>query len=294
MHQNKKLTIVILVILTATISVVSVTYFYISGFNPLYEYDNSIDDSPTNSNYWEDKFYEKVDEYYDLAENYNNLRIEYEYLEENCGSIVNADSNPPSTVIKNGTIYWNFYTLDSSVSTWSVPVETYRGYITYPKPAYEFLYLDNYGETLTTYDIRDYIQPDFFSKVISGLTDGRNAKEFVGEVVNVKNQLISYGSLESDEEHNYRWAMETLTEGQGNCGDTTILMASLLKAGEEQKNYGIDVYIWYCDAYNMSNPQVINHVIIGVEYPDGDYDLIETTSNYYYSYDEIIGWKFEV
>jgi hypothetical protein len=103
--------------------------------------------------------------------------------------------------------------------------------------------------------------------------------------------LISYGSLESGE---YRWAMETLTEGQGNCGDTTILVTSLLKSGDERMNYGLDVSIWYCDAYNMSNPQVINHVIVGVEYPDGDYELIETTSDYYYSYDEIIGWKFEV
>ena len=289
MHQNKKLAIVILV---ATISIISVTYFYISGFNPLYEYDNSIDDSPTNSNYWEDKFYAKVDAYYDLVDDYNELQDEYDYLEDNCGTtIVNADSNPPSTVIKNGTIYWNLYTLDYNIVTWSVPVESYRTYVTYPKPSYPYLYLDNDGETLTTYDIRDYIQPDFFDGVINTLTDGRTATQFVNEVVNLKNQLISYGSLESGE---YRWVMETLTEGQGNCGDTTILVTSLLKSGDERMNYGLDVSIWYCDANHMDAPQEVNHVIVGVEYPDGDYALIETTSDYYYSYDEVIGWRFEV
>lgn len=288
MKENTKLALAIVIVIIVILAIVSTVYVYYVG----------VVDSDNDNKYTDDDYLQLLydyndlfDDYSSLYENYDGLQDDYVYLEENCGSIVYADSNPPSTVIKNGSIYWNFYTLDSSVSTWSVPVETYRGYITYPKPAYDFLYLDNYGETLTTYDIRDYIKPDFFDGVINTLTDGRTATQFVNEVVNLKNQLISYGSLESGE---YRWAMETLTEGQGNCGDTTILVASLLKSGDERMNYGLDVSIWYCDAYNMSNPQVINHVIVGIEYPDGDYDLIETTSNYYYSYDEIIGWKFEV
>ena len=136
-----------------------------------------------------------------------------------------------------------------------------------------------------------YVEPDFFSGVISGLTDGNSAREFVDEVVNLKNQLISYGSGLGD---TYQWSAETLTEGRGKCGDTSILIASLLKAGENEANYGLDVYIWYCDADNIANPQEVNHAIVGVEYSDGSSELIETTTDDYYHIGEIVGWKYEV
>ena len=56
-------------------------------------------------------------------------------------------------------------------------------------------YLNHDGTTISTYDLRDYIQPDFFTNVISTLTDGKNDREFVNEVINLKNQLVSYGTF---------------------------------------------------------------------------------------------------
>jgi hypothetical protein len=232
--------------------------------------------------------------YNNLEFSYGTLQNKYDSLQQSCSkknSVVYLTSDAPSTIIKNGTIYWNFYTLDLQVVTWQVPVESYRSYINYPKPSFQYLYLDKDGDMLTTYDLRGYIQSEFFDGVIHFLTDGRNAHQFVNEVVNLKNQLVSYGSLG---EGGYRWAMETLTEGQGNCGDTTILVVSLLKSGNEKMNYGIEISILYCDGNQLSNPQEVNHVIVGVEYSDGYNQLIETTSDTYYLYDEVVGWKFEV
>jgi hypothetical protein len=233
------------------------------------------------------------EDYYLLLDDYNDLQYDYQTLQDTCddNTVVFADSNPPSTVIKDGTIYWNFYSRYYSVITWQVPVNTYRSYITSPKPKNDRLYLDLDGETIWTYDLRGYIQPEFFDKVIDTLTNGNTAYEFVREVVNLKNQLISYGGLESGE---YRWSVETLTEGQGNCGDTSILVASLLKSGEEKMNYGLDISLWYCDVDNMYDPQKVNHVIIGVGYSDGSGELIETTSDAYYTYSQVSGWKYEI
>jgi len=44
----------------------------------------------------------------------------------------------------------------------------------------------------------------------------------------------------------------------------------------------------------MSNPQKVNHVIVEVAYSDGTVQLIETTANTFYTYDQVNGWKFEV
>ena len=140
-------------------------------------------------------------------------------------------------------------------------------------------------------NLSNYVQPDFFVNVISTLTDGKTDSEFVAGVVNFKNQIVTYGSGLGDY---YRWSAETLTEGRGQCGDTSILMASLLKAGENEAEYGLKVYFWYCDADHMTDPQDVNHVIVEVEYADESSEFIETTSYGYYSYDQIVGWPYEV
>ena len=117
-------------------------------------------------------------------------------------------------------------------------------------------------------DLTQYVQPDFFIDVVDDLSTGNTDREFVAEVVNLKNQLITYGSGLGDF---YRLSIETLTEGRGMCGDTSILVASILKAGDSIENYGMVVSFWYCDSDNMANPQTVNHVIVGVEYADGSH-----------------------
>jgi hypothetical protein len=52
----------------------------------------------------------------------------------------------------------------------------------------------NTGETYTEIDLTKYVTPDVISTVISDLTDGRSDYDFVQEVVNIKNQLITYSS----------------------------------------------------------------------------------------------------
>jgi transglutaminase-like putative cysteine protease len=210
----------------------------------------------------------------------NNLHGSYETL------------YAPSTLIQNGTIYWRFHKVDGTIAEWTVPIDTYRTYITWPEPT-ALLHLSNTntGETYTVKDLREYIQPDFFANVISGFTDGKTDKEFVQEVVNFKDQIVTYGSGLGDQ---FRWPAETITEGRGQCGDTTILMASLFKSGENRAHYGLSIYIWYVDANHMTSPQAVNHAIVEVRYADETNSIIETTANAFYTYSQISGWSYQV
>jgi len=232
--------------------------------------------------------------YNELQTTYNNLHNSYDTLQTTYNSLKSSYETiyAPSTLIQNGTIHWRFHKVDGTIAEWAVPIDTYRAYIDWPKPT-ALLYLSNTntGETYTVKDLREYVQPDFFANVISGFTDGKIDKEFVQEVVNFKDQIVTYGSGLGDQ---FRWPAETVTEGRGQCGDTSILMASLFKAGESEAHYGLSVYIWYCDANHMTNPQTVNHAIVEVKYADGPDTFIETTLNTYYTYNQVSGWSFQV
>lgn len=280
--KEKKIAVVSIVIILLLLSVMGGMIF-------LYETTtkNAIDIWKEKYNTLENQYDSLVTDHNSLLNNYNELSDSYDDLIEEYNEL-----NEPIASIKNRTIYWRFFLLNNAQLEWSLDMGTYLSYVQMSDPTQtELLSNTDTGETYTVKDLTQYVTEDVFSNVISDLTDGRNAYDFVQEVVNIKNQLIAYSTGLNNQ---YRWSVETLTEGTGNCGDMSILMASLLKAGESEEHYGLKVYFWYCDADNMINPQNVNHVIVGVEYSDGTSQLIESTSNIFYEYNQIKGWKFEV
>ncbi|MGQ9595904.1 MAG: hypothetical protein ACUVUS_00730 [Thermoproteota archaeon] len=226
---------------------------------------------------------------YQLQTDYNELRTKYQQLQEK----YRYAATVPYTIIWNGSITWYFNDLAGKTLAWTMPIDTYRSYANRPKTE-DYVRLNLHGATIKVLDIRNYIQPNFFSKVIYMLTEGRSDKDFVREVDNVKNQIVVYGSGLGDF---YRWPAETLTECRGMCGDIAIFMASMIIKGNEQENYGMKIYVWYVDADNIEDPQSVNHAVVGVEFKDGTEWIIETTTNYFYNYlteYSVSGWKFDV
>jgi len=220
-------TIVIFIVFAVFISIAvsAGVYVYTSGIS-----DDIIDYWKKESDFWESRYDSKSNYYDDLEDDYDKLVDDYYELIDKYNSLYS-----PCTLIKDGELIWRFNKLDDTVVSWKVDIDTYKSYVLYPEPTqYKSLYNSGTGETYIVKDLTKYVQPDFFSDVISGLTDGNSAREFVDEVVNLKNQLISFGSGLSD---SYQWSAETLTEGRGKCGDTSILVASLIKAGENEANY---------------------------------------------------------
>jgi|GEM_PF-1639775 len=291
--SNEKKIAIIAIILIAILSIVTISVI------AYFETQRNI--AQNNYSYLTDKYESLNNDYESLRNDYDSLktdnsRITFDYSKLlNKYNILMNEYNityAPSTLIENGIVHWRFRMLDGTVSEWTVDIDTYRSYINWPEPIEQLsLYNSNTGETYIVSDLREYVQPDFFTDVISDFTDGKTDREFVQNVVNFKNQIVTYGSGLGDF---YRWPAETITEGRGQCGDTSILMASLFKAGEIRSNYGLHVYIWYCDGDHMRNPQDVNHAIVEVEYADGNFELIETTSDTFYTYNQMEGWKYEV
>jgi len=205
---------------------------------------------------------------------------------------------PPYSETSGGKIRWVFYDLKRNVRTWEMPLDTYRYYLSMTKPV-ERLGLSTVSGPIWTYDLRPYIQPSFFRSVIGSLTSQRSDREFVKEVDNIKNQIVVYGKGLGDAP--FKFSAETLTEGRGTCADTTILMASMLIEGNRKGSFNIRVYAWYVQLVSgslVSDSRSLtqaNHVIVQVEFSNGEKWAIETTTNYFFIYKQpFTGWSFEV
>jgi hypothetical protein len=145
-----------------------------------------------------------------------------------------------------------------------------------------------------------FVAPSDFSGVVSDLTAGHTAQQFVREAFNVKAQFVVYAKTLVDNDGSYKFPTETMTEGTGVCGDTTILLASLIQAGNVQSNYGITVKVWiaYMDPNTgvlANHPTTINHALLEVDYKDGTHEVIETTTPSFSTHTEgFEGWSYNV
>ncbi|MGA3107896.1 MAG: hypothetical protein ABSD99_00345 [Candidatus Bathyarchaeia archaeon] len=279
--------IAVLLILSAAVNIMQFT----QSSNPLSLSFNSGSNQTVS--------YELQSSYNELYNQYGTLYSEYQTLSQEYAQFKQVALTPPYVSISKGTITWVFTDVKGDTITWQLPMDTYIHYASMQKPV-QVLSLQTTSGTVTTDDVRPYIQPSFFANSISSLTEGRSDKEFVKEVDNIKNELVIYGT--SLGEAPYQFPAETLTEGTGKCADTTILMASMLIAGDREANYNFNVYVEYVqlnpDGTLVSNSNLLtdpNHAIIKVVFADGTVWSIETTTNYFYTYSQAyIGWQFDV
>jgi hypothetical protein len=147
------------------------------------------------------------------------------------------------------------------------------------------------GKALYTYDYSGLITPALFANEIGNLTNGRTAPEFVSEVFNSRRQLATYSLVFSNSSE---YPAETLAYGQGDCKDFAVLMASMLEAGNIQAGYGMRVQFLYLDYPNLTNPHVINHLILNIIYKNGTSQFLESTGNVQNPYKSVDGWYFNL
>jgi len=282
---------VILVILLVSLVFNVILCSYVS--NPTSMYDRSA-----SYRELETKYNDLYHRYQILTQEYSSLSHEYDKLLDEYDKLKNIALLPPYSSISGGEIRWVFYNLRGDITTWKMPLDTYRHYVSMNKPV-EMVNLKTAGGTVSAYDMRPYIQPSFFENVIVDLTYGRSDREFVKEVDSIKNQIVVYGRGIGVAP--YQFPAETLTEGRGVCADSAILMASMLIEGNGQGNYRFKVYVWYVqvtDGSLVSDNESLteaNHAIIEVEFSDGERWAIETTTDYFFVYSQsYTGWRFDV
>jgi hypothetical protein len=197
--------------------------------------------------------------------------------------------------IQNGQLSFSFYLLNGSIDTWSFPLTTYNYYVSQPRID-PILVLNNSitGKTLYTWDYRSTVTPSFFANVTPTLTTGKTAAQFVAQVQSINSQLVNYSLVFANTSI---YPAQLIAQGQGDCKDKGVMMASILEAGNIKANYGMKIQFVYVDAYNLSTPRTIDHLMLSVTYANGTREILDTThvlatSPYYNG--TINGWYFNL
>ena len=198
----------------------------------------------------------------------------------------------PQTVINKEVVEMTLYDSKNNKYFWITPVTNYENAVKIDE--YPIIPLaTNTGQIITVGDFRPFVQTSF-SDVIDEVYDNlENPDYFVYEIWYMVSKLTIY-SLDIQEDP--RFAIETLVRGGGDCEDTVILIADMLRSSSHTKDWKIKLI--YFDSDNPTNPQNINHVALSIDEGDGRY-IIETTAKTIEDFTmwnniDIIGWSLDV
>jgi len=198
---------------------------------------------------------------------------------------------PPYTVIQAREVIWTFKDSKGEVYNWNMPIDTYRKMITLQEPQdiIKLKYDDGYVSSVR--DHTKFVDSISFAKVIDELYSNAGSDyQFVYEVWYIVSQMTTYST---DIQDDPRWALETFTEGGGDCEDTAILIASMLKSLERTKDWKIQMVFF--DFHNPDKPKEMNHVALSVK-TDAFKVYVESTAKQdgLNRWDSINGWYFDV
>ena len=177
----------------------------------------------------------------------------------------------PQTVIDKEEIQWTLYDSRGNQYYWTMPITSYESLVKsnyYPTMNLEL----PSGKIVRVGDYSQYVRTSF-SQVIDQIYDNTRADEdFIYEVWYITSQLTVYSQ---DIGEDPRYALETLTRGGGDCEDTAILMADMIKSSSHTKNWKLQLV--YFDSDNYQDPKNINHVALAIDMGDGPL-VFETTA----------------
>jgi hypothetical protein len=166
-----------------------------------------------------------------------------------------------------------------------VPIRTYDDQITRPYPI-SYINLQTSNGTTTYQDYTKFVGKDF-SNVIDKVYDNAGSDEqFLYEVWYIVSQFTPYS-------HNITssdvWPLDTFTRAGGDCKDTTILTADMIRSSSHTADWKLRfVYV------NLENPTsglAPDHVFLEVTTPYGQVHTIETTDKMH-GFDEWNGIQY--
>ena len=144
------------------------------------------------------------------------------------------------------------------------------------------------GETLVVLDYTKLVDSRVFAQVIPELYyESDSAEAFLHEVWGIATQLSLYSS---EIEETPRYPLETFLAGGGDCEDTSILLASMIKSAPA--DWKVDLV--YMDSDSPWSPEKANHVIVYVDTGLEDYFIETTNSQVMEPYDWVRGWHMTV
>ena len=197
-----------------------------------------------------------------------------------------------TTAIENGKIRLTLFDSKNNQYNWEISIKTYESYIqlsTYPKQTIQ--YFDGRLETIGEFS--NHVVK-FFTNVINDIYENSyNNNDFIFEVWHIVSSMTVYSS---DIGEYPRYAIETLVRGGGDCEDTVILMADMLKSSKHTRNWKIQMV--YFDSHNPTNPKQVNHVALAVD-TGTSCGILETTAKNssdlnIWNINNVIGWYSDV
>jgi hypothetical protein len=200
--------------------------------------------------------------------------------------------NKNSTVIENGKIKWKIFDSKSNQYDWELPIQTYESYIqntTYRTQTIQY----SDGRQHEIGEFSNYVETSFINVIDDVYENSYSDNNFIYEIWYIVSQLTTYSS---DIGEHPRYALETLTRGGGDCEDTVILMADMLKSSKFTCNWGIQMV--YFDSDSPTNPYQVNHVALAVD-TGKKYGILETTSKNtdelnMWNIDTVVGWWTDI
>lgn len=203
------------------------------------------------------------------------------------------------TEVRAGNLTWHFTDLRGDARAWRYPMEEYRDFVKRSRPMDHVHLTTKQGHVIRVADPRPYVTPSVFADTARELTEGRSDRDFVREAFHFKRQLVVYQFSPLDLRGFYKYPAETLAEGTGVCGDTTVLLASLLLAGDAHARYGLTLGLWIVqwDAAAgrlVQDPEQVNHAFLEVRFADGETWYVETTTLEPYLHERAHGWRYDV
>jgi predicted nuclease with TOPRIM domain len=236
--------------------------------------------------------------YFTLDEQKRNLESSYNQLQEQYTALMQNAVQPPYIAVSDRTArlafyrsnraidYWDFsfYSLEQSFEVGFVK----RGLMNLP--LVELILTTPDGITYHAPDFRSFVDPQPFTEMVSELyEDAPNDRAFLHEVWYIVAQLTTY-SLEMGEVP--RMPLETLLAGGGDCEDTSILYASMVKAAPVDW----EVSIVYMNGKTPTDRRNPNHVAVRVD-TGSERFIIETTDDVTmtpYEGMQVDAWFYEI
>ncbi len=219
-----------------------------------------------------------VDRYNDLSGQFSVLQSRFNALNSDYTDLSGKAVVPPYITVHQREVTLSFYKLDGSILYWTVPFDSLerdfqRGFSSREKLYNNDIELkDDWGEIYHVVDFRKYVDGNIFTRVIPDLYAQAGSDEaFIREVWHIVTQLAIYAS--DPDEETPRYPLETLLAGGGDCEDTSILFASMIRAAPVDWS----VSLVYLNADHPGTASDPNHLAVQVDTGTTRY-LVETTS----------------
>ncbi len=233
-----------------------------------------------------------------LVEQKSALESSYNELQARLNSLEQSSIRPPYIAVSNRTVHLAFMQTNGAIRSWDFPFELLEESIEVGFLKRSLMKLPFNQLVLKTSDGATYHAPDFrvfvdsapFRELISQIyRESPSDHAFLNEVWFIVSQLTTYNGEFNEVP---RMPLETLLAGGGDCEDTAILYASMVKAAPVDWKVSM-VLMNGNNPYDRHNP---DHVAVQVDTGKELY-IIETTDDGTmtpYDSNRVDAWKFEI